>query len=189
MPDRPTRRPSVARAPARRVSGLTVITGRCGPFANPSAAHQLLVVLGLMHAGRTGESRASAAERASRRGSPIARGCRRARRCTRCETSSAAAARRRRIAPSARRSIRPRASRTSTSLTPIPRHRGHEREERRDGRPRGNRQRGASGQRAAYVGNRRQRHHGVAEPVRRDYDKALQVWYGLSFHESAPLRP
>ena len=66
----------------------------------------------------------------------------------------------------------------SQRLVDIRRHR-EERRNRRAGRHRDRRR----GRRAAHVRDRRQRHHSVAQPVRREDDQTVHVWYGEAFDD------
>ena len=95
------------------------IRGSSGPFGNPSARDQVLIVRDLVHAVGRRRPRASAAGRASPSDSPSARECRRARRSAPSETSSAAAAPRRTrpaSSPRRRRVTRDRDASSKTTL-------------------------------------------------------------------------
>ena len=162
------RRP--ARARRRRESPASTSSRGCGrPFAKAERAHEMLVVRRPDGArGARGTAARSAAVRASRCDSPSARECR-ARHDVerRRETSSAAAA-----AMSSPADARGHLSRCTSSTSPAP----CRNSERHGGLCR-DRERRRPAKRAAQVGDRRQRHDRVAEPVRRDDDDAGHIGF------------
>ena len=141
-----------------------------------------------MQPPRPARSRASAGRRASRCDSPSAPGCRRARRRPAPHATSSATATPRRN-PGRRASRRSIASRPTSPIAAAPQHdrlvdAGHQPNSGAIAAPRRHRDRRA-GRRAAHVGDRRQRHDGVAQPVGREDDQTI---HRMLRSEGSPLR-